>query len=136
MKDADGSTHEPVRLDKWLWAARFFKTRGLAKLAIESGKVRYNGQRSKVGRAVEIGARLTVPQGWDDLELDVLAVSAVRGPAVAARQLYSETEASRVRRERSAAERRALAGSAPQTPKRPNKKQRRQLDQLKRELFE
>lgn len=133
-------THErnddPVRLDKWLWAARFFKTRALAKQAIEGGKVRYDGQRAKVSRAVEVGARLTIPQGWDDVEIDVLAVSAVRGPAPVARTLYAETEASRVKREQAAAERRALSASLPQTPERPNKKQRRQMEQLKRELFE
>lgn len=129
-------TYEPVRLDKWLWAARFFKTRGLAKQAVETGKVRYNDQRCKVSREVEVGARLTIPQGWDDIEVDVLAVSASRGPAPEARKLYAETEASRGAREKAAAERRALAASMPQTPDRPNKKQRRQLDQLKRELFE
>lgn len=136
MSSFDERKHEPVRLDKWLWAARFFKTRALAKQAVETGKVRYNGQRCKVSREVEVGARLTIPQGWDDIEVDVLAVSAIRGPAPEARKLYAETEASRSAREKAAAERRALAVSMPQTPDRPNKKQRRQLDQLKRELFE
>lgn len=136
MNSSGERTHEPVRLDKWLWAARFFKTRGLAKQAVENGKVRYNGQRCKVSREVEVGARLTIPQGWDDIEIDVLAVSAARGPAPEARKLYAETEASRNAREKAAAERRALSASMPLTPDRPNKKQRRQLDQLKRELFE
>ena len=136
MNSSGERTSDPVRLDKWLWAARFFKTRGLAKQAVETGKVRYNDQRCKVSREVEIGARLTIPQGWDDIEVDVLAVSATRGPAPEARKLYAETEASRSVREKAAAERRALSASMPLTPDRPNKKQRRQLDQLKRELFE
>ena len=136
MSSVGERAHEPVRLDKWLWAARFFKTRGLAKQAVETGKVRYNGQRCKVSREVEVGARLTIPQGWDDIEIDVLAVSAVRGPAPEARKLYAETEASCNAREKASAERRALSASMPQTPDRPNKKQRRQLDQLKRDLFE
>lgn len=125
-----------VRLDKWLWAARFFKTRGLAKQAIESGKVRYNEQRCKVSREVEIGARLTIAQGRDEIDIDVLAISAQRGPATSARLLYAETAASVQRRTELAAERKAQAQSAPLTPERPNKKQRRQLEQLKRELFE
>lgn len=125
-----------IRLDKWLWAARFFKTRSLAKQAIESGKVLYNEQRCKVSREVEIGARLTIPQGWDALEVDVLAVSAQRGPAAVARRLYAETAASAQRRVQNAAERKVAALSTPLTPERPNKHQRRQLEQLKRELFD
>jgi len=125
-----------VRLDKWLWAARFFKTRALAKQAIESGKVLYNEQRCKVSREVEIGVRLTIPQGWDVLEVDVLAVSDQRGPATVARLLYAETEASAQRRIQSAAERKMAALSTPLTLERPNKHQRRQLEQLKRELFD
>ncbi|HEY3699277.1 MAG TPA: S4 domain-containing protein [Spongiibacteraceae bacterium] len=125
-----------VRLDKWLWAARFFKTRNLAKQAIESGKVRYNEQRCKVSREVEIGARLNIPQGWDDIDVDVIALSDQRGPAARARLLYAETEASAQRRTQAAAQRKAAALSTPLTPERPNKKQRRQLEQLKRELFD
>lgn len=124
-----------VRLDKWLWAARFFKTRNLAKQAIECGKVRYNEQRCKVSREVEIGARLTIPQGWDDIDVDVIAISGQRGPAASARLLYAETEASAQRRAQAAAQRKVAALSVPLTPERPNKKQRRQLEQLKRELF-
>lgn len=125
-----------VRLDKWLWAARFFKTRSLAKQAIESGKVRYNEQRCKVSKDVEVGARLLIPQGWDDIEVAVQALSGQRGPAAQARQLYTETAASVERRARTAVERKAAALSTPLTPERPDKKQRRQLEQLKRELFD
>lgn len=127
---------EGVRLDKWLWAARFFKTRNLAKQAIENGRVRYNSQRCKVSREVEVGARLLVEQGSDEIEIDVLALSNQRGPATAARLLYAETQDSVKRREKNAATRKAAALSTPLTPERPNKQQRRQLEQLKRELFD
>lgn len=126
----------PVRIDKWLWAARFFKTRNLAKQAIENGRVRYNEQRCKVSREVEIGAHLLIEQGWDDVEVEVLALSTQRGPATVARLLYTETEASVKRREQNAATRKAASLSTPLTPERPNKQQRRQLEQLKRELFD
>lgn len=116
-----------VRLDKWLWAARFFKTRSLAKQALETGKIRYNGERPKVSRGVEVGATLTLPQGWDTLEIVVTALSDQRGPAAQAQRLYSETEASRQQREQASAQRKAQAASEPQFPDRPNKKQRRQI---------
>ncbi|MFT3928781.1 MAG: S4 domain-containing protein [Spongiibacteraceae bacterium] len=125
-----------MRIDKWLWAARFFKTRNLAKQAIEKGRVLYNDQRCKVSREVEVGARLRVEQGWDDIEIDVLALSDQRGPATAARLLYAETQVSVQRREQNAAARKMAALSTPLTPERPNKQQRRQLEQLKRELFD
>jgi ribosome-associated heat shock protein Hsp15 len=118
---------ESVRLDKWLWAARFFKTRSLAKQAIEGGKVRYNGERSKVSKEMEVGAKLNVRQGWDDLEIDVLALSAQRGSAPQARLLYAETAASIERREKAAAERKAHSAGMPITPGRPDKKQRRMI---------
>lgn len=125
-----------VRLDKWLWAARFFKTRSLAKQALESGKVRYNGERPKVSRDVEIGATLTLPQGWDTLEIIVSALSDQRGPAAQAQQLYRETESSRQQREQAAAQRKALAASEPQFPDRPNKKQRRQIHRFIQETLD
>lgn len=127
---------EAVRLDKWLWAARFFKTRSLAKQAIEGGKVRYNDQRCKVSKEVEIGARLNVTQGWDDIEIDVLALSAQRGSAPQARLLYAETADSIARREKAAAERKAQSAGMPQSPDRPNKKQRRMIHRFKQDLFE
>ena len=138
MSDANSGVQpaKTVRIDKWLWAARFFKTRNLAKQAIENGRVRYNEQRCKVSREVEIGTRLLIAQGWDEIEIDVLAISDQRGPAPVARQLYAETEASVQRRERNAADRKAAALSTPIAPERPNKRKRRQLEQLKRELFD
>lgn len=126
---SDGNQHpfpaERVRLDKWLWAARFFKTRSLAKQAIEGGKVHYNGARSKVSREVEIGARLTIRQGWDDKEVEVIALSDQRRGAPEAQLLYRETTASVEKRELHAAQRRDMGG--PIGRERPTKKQRRQI---------
>lgn len=120
-----------VRLDKWLWAARFFKTRGLAKKAIEGGKVHYNGARAKTSKTVEVGALIRVPQGWDLLEVEVVALSDQRRGAPEARALYRETEESAVRREREA-EARRLTNQAMQHPlKRPDKKQRRDIRRFK-----
>jgi ribosome-associated heat shock protein Hsp15 len=116
-----------ARLDKWLWAARFFKTRSLAKQAIEGGKVRYNGERCKVSKEVTVGAKLTVHQGWDDIEIEVIALSDQRGPTPQARLLYTETAESVERREKAAAERKAQAAGMPDTADRPNKKQRRMI---------
>ena len=120
-----------VRLDKWLWAARFFKTRGLAKKAIEGGKVHYNGARAKTSRNVELGALVRVPQGWDLMEVEVVSLSDQRRGAPEARALYRETEESAVRREREA-EARRLTNQAMQHPlKRPDKKQRRDIRRFK-----
>ena len=120
-----------VRLDKWLWAARFFKTRGLAKKAIEGGKVHYNGTRAKTSKTVEVGALIRVPQGWDILEVEVVALSDQRRGAPEARALYRETEESVARREREA-EARRLTNQAMQHPlKRPDKKQRRDIRRFK-----
>jgi ribosome-associated heat shock protein Hsp15 len=121
-----------VRLDKWLWAARFFKTRSLAKQAIDNGRVRYNGERCKVSREVAVGAQLSVRQGWDDIDVEVLALSDQRCAAPLARLLYRETEQSRLQREKSAAERRAV--HMPASDERPSKKDRRHLIRFKRSL--
>jgi ribosome-associated heat shock protein Hsp15 len=123
-----------VRLDKWLWAARFFKTRSLAKQAIDGGKVHYNGQRSKVGKDVEIGALLLVRQGYDELEVEVAALTDQRAGAPEARLLYNETPASVERRAKQAAERKANSFAV--SPDRPGKKQRRLLHRFKQELLE
>ncbi len=121
-----------VRLDKWLWAARFFKTRGLAKKAIEGGKVHYNGARAKTSKTVEVGAIIRLPQGWDILEVEVIALSDQRRGAPEARALYRETEESVARREREA-EARRLTNQAMQHPlKRPDKKQRREIQRFQR----
>ncbi|MBF7053360.1 ribosome-associated heat shock protein Hsp15 [Halomonas sp. KAO] len=123
---------DSVRLDKWLWAARFFKTRGLAKKAIEGGKVHYNGGRAKTSKNVEVGAIIRVPQGWDIWEVEVMALSDQRRGAPEARELYRETEESARRREQEA-EARRLTNQVMQHPlKRPDKKQRREIQRFQR----
>lgn len=123
---------ENVRLDKWLWAARFFKTRALAKKAIEGGKVQYDGARAKTSKNVELGAIIRVPQGWDIFDVEVTGISGQRRGAPEARMLYAETEASCERREREA-EARRLNNQVMQHPlKRPDKKQRREIQRFQR----
>ena len=114
-----------VRIDKWLWAARFFKTRSLAKAAIEGGQVHCDGQRMKVSREVMPGMVLRIRQGYEFKTVEVLALSDVRGPAPVAQQLYAETPESQAEREQLAAERKALNLAHPDH--RPNKKERRQI---------
>lgn len=122
-----------IRLDKWLWAARFFKTRALAKKAIEGGKVQYNGARAKTSKTVEVGALIRVPQGWDLWEVEVLALSGQRRGAPEARALYRETPDSEVRRTKEAEQRR-LANQAMQHPyKRPDKRDRREIKRFMRD---
>lgn len=131
----DGGAEKKIRLDKWLWAARFFKTRSLAKQAIEGGKVHYNGDRSKVSRDVETGATITLRQGWDERDVEVLALSDQRRGAPEAQKLYRETEASIAKRESEALQRKALHGLE-LPPRRPNKKQRRQIHRFKQQDVE
>ena len=88
------SNDTKVRLDKWLWAARFFKTRALAKKALEGGKVHYDGHRSKCSKIVEVGGLLKIRQGWDERIVQILGLSEKRGGAPQAALLYAETEAS------------------------------------------
>ena len=120
------------RLDKWLWAARFFKTRPLAVEAVEGGKVHLNGQRVKPSRAVKAGDRLSIRRGQESFEITVLALSTRRGPASVAQTLYQESEQSRQRREAEAEQRRLLAASTPQPSRRPDKKARRQIHRFVR----
>ena len=122
-----------VRLDKWLWAARFFKTRALARDAVQSGKVQYNGQRSKAGKIVELAASIKVPQGYDLRELIVLELSEQRRGAPAAQLMYQETEASMIQREKNAEARKLSAFHSPKPDHRPDKKQRRQIIQFKQQ---
>lgn len=121
-----------VRLDKWLWAARFFKTRSLAKKAIEGGKVHCNGAKSKVSRDVTVGMTLQIRQGWDEKVITVDTLSETRRGAEQAVLLYSETEESIAKRELEAEKRKVWrhANTAPDT--KPNKKQRRALDHIKK----
>ena len=116
-------SHTKVRLDKWLWAARFFKTRALAKAAVEGGKVHYDGQRSKCSRIVELGVELTIRQGWDEKIVQVTGLSEHRRGATEAAKLYQETTTSIDRRAEQAAARKAMGGAI--SEQRPTKKQRR-----------
>ncbi len=120
-----------IRLDKWLWAARFFKTRAIAKQAIENGKIQYDGGRTKPSRVVEQGVLITLKQGFDEKCVEVLMVSDQRRGAPEAQLLYRETPDSIAKREAAALQRSALKGAHPLSDQRPNKKQRRQLLELK-----
>lgn len=120
-----------VRLDKWLWAARFFKTRAVARTAIQAGKVRYNGQRSKPSKLVEPGALLEVPRGWDRLEVVIEAISDQRRGAPDAQKLYSETPASEEQRKKNAEARKNNNLYNPRPDGRPDKKQRRKIIEFK-----
>ncbi len=121
-----------LRLDKWLWAARFYKTRSIAKQAIEGGKVHYNGARCKVSKEVEVGGMLTLRTGWDEREVEIIAISDQRRGAPEAALLYRETDASITKRQQNAADRKALGAAAGVLrSERPNKKQRRQIHRFR-----
>ena len=124
-------TDQPVRFDKWLWAARFFKTRALAKQAIEGGKVHYNGARSKPSRAVELEAELIIRQGWDEKTVIVKALSSQRRGADVASLLYEETPDSISKRTLNAEQRKLQRATLAAPEHRPNKKQRRQIVRFK-----
>ena len=117
---------DAVRIDKWLWAARFFKTRSLAKTAIEGGKIQIDGVKAKASRQLELGAILTIHQGLDTKTVVVSALSDQRRGAPEAMLLYSETAESVVLREENAAKRKAINNASVSDGK-PNKKQRRQI---------
>ena len=123
-------TPESVRIDKWLWAARFFKTRSLAADAVELGRVRIEGERVKPARSARIGERVEIAQGEQRRVVVVRALSAVRGPAPVARTLYEETAESAARRERAAQVRRYGAEPAATLAGRPTKRDRRRLERL------
>lgn len=122
-----------VRLDKWLWAARFFKTRGLAKDAVEGGKVHVDGARAKPSRQLQVGALLRVRTGHTERTVRVEGLSEKRGPAPEARQLYEETAESIQRREREAERRRQASLAAASPAGRPDRKDRRDIRRLKQQ---
>lgn len=125
------NSSDEVRLDKWLWAARFYKTRAMAREMIEGGKVHYNGQRSKPGKVVELNAELTLRQGNDERTVVVAGITAQRRPASEAQQLYRETDASIEKREKMAQARKMNALTMPHPDRRPDKKERRDLMKFK-----
>ena len=125
----DDEEDNVIRLDKWLWAARFYKTRSIAKEMIDGGKVHYNGQRSKPNKTVEVGAIIKLRQGNDEKEIKVTALSAQRRGAPEAQLLYQETEQSVEKREKLKLARKINA--MPHPDRRPNKKERRDLLRFK-----
>jgi len=122
---------EGVRLDKWLWAARFYKTRALAREMIEGGKVHYNGQRSKPSKVVELNAQLTLRQGNDERTVVIKAITEQRRPATEAVALYEETAESIEKRAKVALARKLNALTMPHPDRRPDKKERRDLMRFK-----
>jgi ribosome-associated heat shock protein Hsp15 len=120
-----------VRMDKWLWAARFFKTRTLAARACELGRIQSNGQPAKAARDVRIGDMLRVTNEGGDFQVEVLLLSEVRGPASVAQTLYRETEASRELRLKVAAERKAMTQFEELPAGRPTKRDRRRIIQFR-----
>ncbi|MCB1687201.1 MAG: RNA-binding protein [Halioglobus sp.] len=120
-----------TRLDKWLWAARFFKTRSLAKAAIDGGKVHLAGQRVKVSKEITIGDTLQIRQGFDEKVVLVRELSDQRRGAPEAQLLYEETADSRAKRDEQAAARKAAGGMIDRPAQRPNKQQRRQIHRFK-----
>ena len=120
-----------VRMDKWLWAARFFKTRSLAGRACELGRIRSNGQPAKPAREVRIGDLLQIRTDSGDFQVKVLLLSEVRGPAAVAQTLYEETESSRELRLKMAKERKAMRDLAPAPERRPSKRDRRKIVQFR-----
>lgn len=125
---------ERMRVDKWLWAARFYKTRSIAKTAIEGGKVHLDGQRVKVSREITVGERLAIKQGWDEREVIIKALSDRRGPAPVAQTLYEETPASVERREREAQARKAAGGATARPTQKPGKHERKALEKLRKQF--
>jgi ribosome-associated heat shock protein Hsp15 len=129
MKSKTEEDDNAVRLDKWLWAARFYKTRALAREMVEGGKVHYNGQRSKPSKLMELNAEITLRQGNDQKTVVVLGLTTQRRTAEDAQKLYQETEASIVDREKVSQARKMNA--MPHPDRRPDKKERRNLIKFK-----
>ena len=121
-----------VRMDKWLWAARFFKTRSLAAKSCELGRIQSHQQPAKPAREVKIGDLLQIKTEGGDYQVEVLLLSEVRGPASVAQTLYRETDASRELRLKVAAERRAMMNFTPAPEGRPSKRDRRKIVQFRR----
>ncbi|XOF33057.1 MAG: RNA-binding S4 domain-containing protein [Candidatus Electrothrix sp. YB6] len=122
----------PVRIDKWLWAARFFKTRSLAAKAVSGGHVHLNGKRVKPSRSVHPGEQLRIQRGHEEYIVNILALSSRRGPAKIAATLYEETEDSLARRTAAREERRLIRASAARPEGKPDKRDRRKIREFLR----
>lgn len=125
-------TEASQRLDKWLWVARFFKTRSLAAAAVNGGKVHLNGDRAKPSRNVKVDDQLEITRGQFEFRITVNALNKQRRPAVEAQQLYTEDEQSVIKRKELALSLKMLNANTPHSEKRPSKKQRRQIVRFKR----
>jgi ribosome-associated heat shock protein Hsp15 len=126
-----GKPMVPVRIDKWLWAARFLKTRALASKACDLGRIHWNGREAKPPREVRVGDMLRIRSESGEYEVEVLALSEMRGPAAVAQTLYRETEASKAARQKAAEERKAMQEFAPLPERRPSKRDRRRIIQFR-----
>ena len=120
-----------VRVDKWLWAARFFKTRALASRACELGRIESNGQPAKASREVRVGDLLRIKNESGEFEVEVLVLSEIRGPAAVAQTLYRETEASKELRLKLAQERKAMPHFEASREGKPSKRDRREIDRFR-----
>ncbi|WP_163932269.1 ribosome-associated heat shock protein Hsp15 [Paraferrimonas sp. SM1919] len=120
-----------IRLDKWLWAVRLYKTRSLSQEMINGGKVHYNGQRCKPSKEVEIGAKITLRIGHDEREIEVIELGHKRVSAPIAQEMYRESEQSLAKREAAAAARKTMNAGMSHSDSRPDKKQRRQIIRFK-----
>ena len=120
-----------VRLDKWLWAARFFKTRSIAREAVSGGKVHLNGHRAKPGRSLNTGDELRIQRGEAEYIITIVELSIRRGPAVVAQKLYSESEENRLEREKLAEQRKLERQQHASHERRPDKRQRRRIIRFK-----
>jgi ribosome-associated heat shock protein Hsp15 len=120
-----------MRIDKWLWAARFFKTRSLATKACELGRIDLNGQHAKPARVVRVGELLRVKNDSGEFQVEVLGLNEMRGPAALAQTLYRETEASREARAKAAEERKAAGSFEFLHEGKPSKRDRREIDRLR-----
>ena len=122
---------DSVRIDKWLWAARFFKTRALASKACDLGRVLYNGLRAKPAREIKVGDRLRIENEGGVWEVNILQLSEMRGPSAVALTLYQETEAGKAQRQALAEEKKTMAALLPLPDRRPSKRDRRRIIQFR-----
>ncbi len=122
-----------LRIDKWLWAARFFKTRALAAKSCDLGRIASNGQTARPSREIRVGDLLKIRNEGGEFDVEVLALSEMRGPAAVAQTLYRETEASRALRLALAAERKAMQSFEPLPAAKPSKRDRRQIHRFRGE---
>ena len=131
MSNTDDSSNAHVRLDKWLWAARFFKTRALAARSCEMGRIESNGHIAKASREVRVGDKLNIKSDGGLFDIEVLEISEIRGPAAVAQTLYRETETSKELRLKVAAEQKALLQMEGLPAGRPSKRDRREISRFR-----